>query len=80
MKIKQKLHPKSLSLSGLWTLHVCFVVVLSGKEVSSGLQHFDSLKSVCSFQKVGLKRNKIKEAEEDGWNVLVCIRECETHL
>ncbi len=45
---------------------MCFVVVLSGKEVSSGLQHFDSLKSVCSFQKVGLKRNKIKEAEEDG--------------
>lgn len=44
---------------------MCFVVVLSGKEVSSGLQHFDSLKSVCTFQKVSLKSNKIKEAEED---------------
>jgi hypothetical protein len=36
----------SLSLSRLWTLLVSFVVVLSGKEVSSGLHHFNSLKSV----------------------------------
>jgi hypothetical protein len=42
---------------------VCFVVALSGKEVSSGLHHFDSLKSV-HLPKSGFKRNKINEAED----------------
>jgi hypothetical protein len=59
---------------------VCFVVVLSGNAVSSGLHHFDSLKSVHPSKKVGLKEIKLTGGTRWLKCSRVCIRECETHL